>query len=90
MRESCREKARHIRLATAAHMPFEHWGRRRVEPGLVERWGRSDRMAGEEVLAAPVVVERAFVRGSIGRLREAVERFVALREEEREGLVRFE
>lgn len=83
------EKVRRIRLATAARMPVEHLGRRRAVRGLVGRWGRSDRMAGE-VLAVPVVGEQAFVRGSIGRLRVAAGGFVALQEEEREDLVRFE
>lgn len=81
---------RRIRLATAARMPVEHLGRRRAVQGQVGHWGRSDRMAGEEVLAAPVVGERAFARGSIGRLRVAAGGFVALQEEELEGLVRLE
>lgn len=71
--------AHRIRLATAAHMPVEHLGRRKAVRAPVACWGRSDHMAGE-VLAEPGVGERASARGSIEHLQEAVGGFVVEQE----------
>lgn len=83
--ESFLEAAHHKRLATAAHMPAGHLGRKRAVLAPVARWDRSDRMAGE-ALAEPVVGEQASARGSIEHLQEAAGHFVASVVEDQEWL----
>lgn len=69
-----------MKLATAVYSWSAHWG-------------RSGRMAeaqekAKEILAGPAAEERAFVHGSIGRLREAAGMMAAVAlGEEREELV---